>query len=190
MLHTNRLVGQTGIGVAIQIAGSSAEHIQVQDNNVFGCGTGASVSTAAPYLVFTGNTFLSQTLRAWDLTNASFLTYYGNTFRNSANATYLLSLLPTSGSNIIKKSWETTVTATLNAGAARQNFTVALPANLFSGTPLCQATLASGAYGLVVAYVYDSSNANTATMRIMNPSGAAIVNGTYRVCLKFTNQNY
>lgn len=189
VLHTNRLVGQTGIGVAVQIGGSP-EHIQIQDNNIFGCGTGVSVSTSAPYMVFSGNTALSQKTRSWDLTNASYLTYYGNHFRDSVGATFPLGLLPTTASNLIKKTYTTTVTASLTAGTTGQDFNVTLPAGLFSAKPFGQVTLGSGATGLVVAYVYDSSTTSNAVIRVMNPTGSAIPSATYRFFVTFTDPYY
>lgn len=189
VVHTNRFVGQTGIGTCIQVGGAP-EHLQIQDNNIFGCGTGVSISTGAPYLLFSGNTALSQSIRSWDISKATFLTYYGNSFRNSTSATFPLPLLPSAGSNIIKKTWTTTVTTTLSSGTSGQDFNVTLPANLFSDKPFCQVTLSSGSVGLVAAYVYDSSTAATAVIRVMNPSGAAIPNSAYRFCLTFTDQNY
>lgn len=189
VVHTNRFVGQVGIATCLQIGGSP-EHMQIQDNSFFGCGTAVSVGTAATYMVFSGNTALSQTVRCWDLSRSTYMTYYGNTFRNSASATFPLPLVAITGNNLIKRQWTTTVSASLSSGNSGQDFTVALPPGLFSDKPLCQATLSSGTTGLVVAYVYDSSNTSTATIRVMNPTGSAIPSGTYRFCLTFTDQTF
>lgn len=189
MIRGNRMVGQSNTVVMIQIAGSGS-HIQIQDNNIFQGQTGVSVASAMSYMTFSGNNVYSQTVRSWDLSNVSYLTYYGNLFRDSNGATYPLGLLPATGSNLVKRTWATTVTATLSAGTSSQDFTVTLPTGIFSGVPLCQVSLASGASGLVVVYLYDSSSATTATIRVINPAGTAIPSATYRVCLTFTDQTY
>ena len=186
----NRFVAMQGSTMTAAIQGTGTpSHSSIQDNLIDGAATGISFSSEAPYVTVSGNTLYAQTTQPWDLSKCSFLTYYGNRWRNSSGAKSN-GYLPTEGSNIQKMQYSTTVVVALNAGTSGQDFTVTHPSGLFSGAPNAQVSLGSGSTALVAFQVADSSSAASSVIRVMRPSGTAIDSGTYRFYCTFSDPNY
>ena len=185
-IQGNRFVAQKST-VVIQGNGTPT-HSSIQDNTIEGGGTGISFASEAPYITVSGNILYSQTAQPWDLSKCSFLTYFGNRFRNSAGAGSNGSL-DAAGANIQRMKYDTSVVASLTANTSGQDFTVTHPAGLFTDTPVAQVSVGSGSTALVAFQVAESSNASRSVIRVMRPDGSSIPSGSFRFYCTFTDPN-